>query len=169
MEDDQRAMNKKICNLKKKIVLLSKSEAYYWRNRYINSFVDMRSDIYKKYIVETQTFSDGECYVGYLWDTLKSYKKIKNEEINRNLPSGNQKVLVFWDIHSRERILKEDYWIFEKDDVIELEINLLLGFLDYLPEDIYVFDRTLKWSVIFTHETEGEGDWPDCRIIIKVP
>lgn len=62
------------------------------------------------------------------------------------------RVFVFWDIHSCERILIEDYWKFDKDSVIEIDFNVLLEGETYLPEDFYIFDKNMTWTLIKTHE-----------------
>lgn len=61
-------------------------------------------------------------------------------------------VYVFWDIHSCERIFIKDYWKFDKDPVLKLDIKMLLKGEKYLPEDIYIFDKSFTWTFIKTHE-----------------
>ncbi len=59
---------------------------------------------------------------------------------------------MLWDLHSNERIYVADYWKFPKEAVLLLSATDLAAGLDFLPDDIYVFDRTFDWSIVFTHE-----------------
>lgn len=110
------------------------------RSKYINEFVNTEHEQYHQQIQLKHKFRDGYCYAGYLWDYIKNpiiidkkYFEVLADKINR--------VFVFWDIHSCERILIEDYWKFDKDSVIEIDFNVLLEGEAYLPEDIYIFDK----------------------------
>jgi hypothetical protein len=161
------SMENKIIYLKKKINILPINRAKEIRELYINKFINIDSDYYMTNIKNRRPFSDGECYIGYLWDTLKVWEKVQFIDLQKCLPSGEQKVLVFWDIHSKEKILVENYWKFGKENIIEIGVNDLLDNLDLFPEDIYIFDQSFEWSIILTHETEGEDDWPVSRIVVK--
>jgi hypothetical protein len=68
-------------------------------------------------------------------------------------------VLVLWDLHPDGRVLVEDYWKFERDDVLSLDFKLLLGNLRHLPEDVYIFDRSFRWTLVLTHEHVGDKRW----------
>ena len=65
-------------------------------------------------------------------------------------------VVVFWDIHSKERIFVPDYWKFPKDAVLQLSGKLLAGNLGYLPEDLYICDNSFAWADILTHEEDHQ-------------
>lgn len=65
--------------------------------------------------------------------------------------------MFFWDIHSCERILIPDYWKFPKKSCLELNFNDLCSNRKFLPEDIYIFDRSFKWTIVFTHEINWEN------------
>ena len=62
------------------------------------------------------------------------------------------KVLVFWDIHSSDKIWIKDYWKFGKDSMIKLKYSNFLDNLEYFPEDVYIYDESLKWTIVLTHE-----------------
>jgi len=136
---------------KENIIVLNDIDGERARKRYIETFVDTKGEFYKTYIQKRHKYIDGYCYTGYLWDIL--YHKIAvSEEYIQEIAKNMNDIYVFWDIHSCERILIEDYWKFEKNNVLKMNISTLILGLDYLPEDIYIFDEKCKWSFIFTHE-----------------
>ncbi len=45
-------------------------------------------------------------------------------------------LIIFWNIHSWERIFAKNYWKFKK-------------------EDVYTFDYSFEWNDIITHEDYG--------------
>ena len=149
-------------NFKKHIRILSKEEAEAYRNRYIEKYINTSSEYYKNNIETVEEFSDGLCYVGYLWDVLKSETYIEEPQLDEYRKFLKQ-VFVFWDNNSRDRIFIKDYWKFGKKDVIELDYNLLLDHLEFFPEDIYISSETLGWTIVLTHE----DDWPGKRLIIQ--
>ena len=149
---------------KNHIRILGKEEAARYRNLYIKKFVDpyTHAQCYQERIEQLYAFSDGFCYDGYLWDFLKSETYIgetQSEEYRKFL----KKVFVFWDNNSKDRIFIKDYWKFDKKDVIELDYNLLLDHLEFFPEDIYITNETLRWTIVFTHEDDLLGK----RLIIQ--
>ena len=46
------------------------------RSKYIQNFVDTTKKYYIELIENKTEFSDGLCYIGYLWDCLKDPKVI---------------------------------------------------------------------------------------------
>ena len=46
----------------------------------------------------------------------------------------------------------KDYWKFDKDAVLKMDFEILLDGEEYLPEDIYIFDESMTWTLIKTHE-----------------
>ena len=73
-------------------------------------------------------------------------------EYMKKVSNTINEVFVFWDIHMKERILIENYWNFGKETVLKLYYKELLENMNYLPEDIYIFDESLTWTLILTHE-----------------
>lgn len=72
----------------------------------------------------------------------------------------DETVCVLWDLHSEQEIFIGDYWKFPRGAVLELAYPDLMAGLEYLPEDIYVFDRHYTWSLILTHESwEAQNGW----------
>lgn len=148
-------------------VVLPSDEGRRLRERYIDTFIDADSDHYRKYISRSQEFSDGLCYTGYLWDCIRSWEAIKFSAAIGFLLARSQPVFAFWDVHSADRIRIKDYWLFGKKDVLKLTASALLEYLDLLPQDLYIFDASMEWSIVLTHEEEGDEDWPESRIVFK--
>lgn len=143
---------------KEKVVILPGKRTETLRKKYIERFIDTKSSHYKEFIEKTAEFSDGLCYTGYLWDCLYNSTQISWEDI-LSYRDQLKEVYVFWDIHSCERILMENYWKFDKRAVMAVDFNDLLGHVDLLPEDIYIFDSSYKWTIILTHEEINGQRW----------
>lgn len=126
------------------------------RYKYIQSFVDSTSNYYIENIERKTRFCDGLCYVGYLWDCLIDPKVITESEATQIL-EGKMGIFIMWDIHSCERILIPNYWKYPKTRVLYTN-KWLDAMKSDLPEDVYIFDDTFSWSVVFTHETDTKGD-----------
>lgn len=143
---------------KNNLAILPQEAAQSLRSEYIKSFMDTQKQYYNKYIDTVNEYSDGACYTGYLWDCLKNAIVIDLqyiESISNNLNS----VYVLWDIHTKERIFIEDYWKFGKDSILKLKFAELMKNLEYLPEDIYIFDESFTWTVVLTHEYVDDKRW----------
>lgn len=136
---------------KKEIEIITENKAKNLRKQYIETFIVTKKDYFKKYIQVRHNYSDGMCYIGYLWDCLKETFVIDLKYI-QGMANELNKVYVFWDIHTKERILIADYWKFGKETVLKLDFKTLLMNEEYLPEDIYIFDEGLTWTLILTHE-----------------
>lgn len=106
-------------------------------------------------------FSDGLCYTGYLWDCLLNPYVIPKNGADK-IMQGKRDVFIMWDIHSCDMIFIPDYWKFPKTRVLYADI-WLDSFKNELPEDIYLFDETFNWSIIYTHETDANGK-PYCLL-----
>lgn len=147
---------------KKEVEVLSEGESDILRELYIEQFVDTSKEHYLKYISNRELFSDGACYTGYLWDCLFQSEKVAIQHVFEDLNSYKE-VLIFWDIHSCDRILIKDYWKFPKDRVIRINSHAFKKGIEYLPEDIYIFDYSISWTYILTHEDDGKR-----RICLKI-
>lgn len=147
-------LNNKIYTLeefKQNVLIFSKEQSENIRKRYIETFINTEKDYYKKRIKILKDCVDGECYKGYLWDCLKNPVVVSFEEMKSNICKLDD-VCVMWDIHSKEQIFIEDYWKFDKNDIVNMNSKLLMNNLVYLPEDIYIFDENFGQSYILTHE-----------------
>jgi hypothetical protein len=144
-------------DFKESVTILPDDSAATWRARYIRAFIDVTLDFYKKNIQKLKQCSDGMSYESYLWDCIKNIRPIRFDEFITELNSKPQRVMVMWDLHSCDKIPVEDYWKFGRSDVLLLETPTLAEGLEYLPEDIYVFDDSLRWTLFLTHEYDAEG------------
>ena len=137
------------------MTVLGQSKSDILRSEYISAFVNCDSPHYRKYIEQKRMFTDGMCYVGYLWDCLLNMDVISEYRAKMML-TEKRDVFIMWDIHSCERILIPDYWKYPKTSVLYTE-EWSDSLMSDLPEDLYLFDETFRWSVIFTHETNDKG------------
>jgi hypothetical protein len=140
---------------KEMVTILPKEQADFYRNCYIEEFVSKDSEYFEENIQQLKQCPDGLCYSGYLWDCLKKYARITEKEVKERLDNyGN--VMVMWDIHSQDKIFIKDYWRFEKDSLISIDVRDLTQNLEFLPEDLYIFDESMKWTLILTHEFDNK-------------
>jgi len=140
-----------IKELLRKAVITKKDEKDRIRNFYCSSFFDIESEGYIEEIEKMHKYLDGYCYNGYLWDYLSRPEIIEELCLIEKIREVAE-VYILWDIHSCEKIFIEDYWKFEKDDILLLSGNLLVETLDIFPEDVYIFDASFTWTMILTHE-----------------
>ena len=137
------------------MIILDLTKADVLRCDYIKNFVNTASSYYKENIEQKVLFSDGPCYTGYLWDCLLNASIISEREADQLL-KNKKKIFIMWDIHSRDRILIPNYWKFPKSSILCAD-SWIETLKNDLPEDVYVFDDTLSWSVIYTHETDTKN------------
>jgi hypothetical protein len=134
--------------------LLSSEESEFWRQAYLEAFVNTTSDYYRRFIATPRRFSDGVHYEGYLWDCLRSHARITVQRFEHEVV-GYPEVFVMADDHSRDRIPGAPLWPFAPMSVACFQPRHLLDSLETLPEDIYVFDSTVSWTLVLTHEHDG--------------
>ncbi len=67
--------------LKRKSVIHDKKSADEIRKRYIETFVNTEKSSYHDQIEKLQKFTDGYCYVGYLWDFLREPEMVEESLI----------------------------------------------------------------------------------------
>jgi hypothetical protein len=130
------------------------------RKKYKDTFINQKEEDYERHIGFKE--SEGiQYYDGYLWDFLIIFHAVLEDEIYQNLKNLDQKVYVMWDLHSKER----SYPNFRRD--VEINVNSidLLHGLEFLPEDIYIFDDSFQWTMILTHEDTRE----ETRACFKLP
>ena len=136
---------------KNRIEILDKKLGDTLRAQYCNKFVNVNAESYQEQIAFRHKFIDGYCYLGYLWDHIINPIIIAEEDIAQKA-ADLSRIYVFWDIHSCERILIKNYWKFDRDAVLKMNMATLLQGEGYLPEDIYIFDESFTWTFIKTHE-----------------
>ena len=131
--------------------ILASDQSALLRQAYLDAFVDTHCDHYAKYIVTTRSFSDGEHYEGYIWDCLRQPKRIAFKRLTDAVARFDE-VFVFADDHSRDRVVGAPLWPYAPLSVARFQPNGLLKCLSTLPEDIYVFDSSVSWTLVLTHE-----------------
>ena len=140
------------------------------RDLFINSFVDQTTERYK--MIEE---IDSQHYALYLWDTLlKPFStKVNYYSAINHLQNSSNKVFLMMDIQRRNRGSEESEFNlylkkhgYEREAVFELPASEVAELYridneihtSWLPsdlnllEDIYVFDESFKWLIVFTHE-----------------
>lgn len=127
------------------------------RDEFVRTFLRTNTEFFKNNIQRKRRCFDGLCYSGYIWDCVGRYSRISLKTLLRRLLKY-EKVYVFWDVHSRDKILIRDCWLFPKHAVLEMTAETLTANFVFLPEDIYIFDSTLSWALIKTHEYDQNGD-----------
>lgn len=135
--------------------ILSPEDSALWRNAYLEAFVDTSSEHYQRYIASPRQFSDGVHYEGYLWDCLRSHSRITIQRFRAEVVQ-HAEVLVMADDHSHDRIPGAPLWPYRPYSVARFRPQALLQSLESLPEDIYVFDSSVSWTLVLTHENDGE-------------
>lgn len=139
------------------ITVLQDEVADELRTIYIDTFIESECEYYKLMIETQSVFSDGKCYCGYLWDCLKQKNVASIQKCTNFLSDIKNPIYVFWDIHSADRILIPNYWIYPKKAVLQLMPQIFLKIQAHLPEDIYIFDDSLTWTIVLTHEESKPG------------
>jgi hypothetical protein len=134
--------------------ILSPEDSALWRQAYLDAFVDTTNEHYRRYIASTHQFSDGVHYTGYIWDCLRSPSRIPIQRFQHEVVT-HPEVFVMADDHSRDRVPGASLWPFPPYSVARFEPQRLLESLDSLPEDIYVFDSSVSWTLVLTHEDDG--------------
>ncbi len=135
--------------------ILSPQDSSFWREAYLQAFVDTTSDHYRHHIASPRPFSDGVHYEGYLWDCLRSPTRITFERFRHEVVRFPE-VLVMADDHSRDRIPGAPLWPYAAFSVVRFSSRLLLDSLAGLPEDLYVFDESVDWTLALTHEHDSK-------------
>jgi hypothetical protein len=134
--------------------ILSPEDSAFWRQIYLEAFVDTDSEHYRRYIASPRTFSDGVHYEGYLWDCLRwpadiTFQRFCHEVVR------HPAVMVMADDHSGDRIIGAPLWPYRQSSVVRFTPRALLESLESLPEDLYVFDDSVGWTLVLTHENDG--------------
>ena len=146
----------------RRVDVLQNEEARVLRQAYLDRFVDTRSEFYREHVATRCKYSDGLRYDGYIWDCLKNATPITYAEFC-GVVQGLARVVAMADDHSRDKVIGPPLWPYPPYSVVSLSGDLLLQLMPALPEDIYVFDRTVSWTLVLTHEHDGQE-----RICLKV-
>jgi hypothetical protein len=131
-------------------------DAEHLRATFVSRRLDPRHAEQAAEALRLRQFPDGLAYTGYLWDFLADKHVVSEEEVWRDLEPVSE-LYAMWDLHSSERIRTPDYFKFPKATVLRTDSATLRRGLEYLPEDLYIFDATCAWAAALTHE------WVDDR------
>lgn len=150
------------------------------RETFIKKFVDTSSGHYRKHIETLRQDADDLFYDGYLRDCLQcneNYQKECSMETAAEFLREKKSIFLMWDLLSKERLSHKRFSLeYPKDTVISVPGDFLSQKVVeewnreqaawaadcmceglWLPEDIYCFDETMEWYVIFTHEGWEKG------------
>lgn len=145
--------------------VVEQSRAKLLRERFIERFVNTECEYYGKYYLQAD-----EYVRGFLWDCLKDFsdkKKRCTQDQAAKLLEKRGSVYFMWDFWCEGTVFADEY----PNAVIkangaelgrlsvdewnaELEAEKHDCYIEHpqLPSDIYVFDESLSWYVVFTHE-----------------
>lgn len=139
--------------------LIENSAADDLRSKFIAAFIDTGTEYYKEHVEELIQFSDGLCYIGYLWDCLAWPIVITEKEAYAELEKHEGPLYVMWDNNSCDRIFIPDYWKYPKKAIAELTLEEYNALKDTFPEDHYIFNDDFDWMVALTHEDVDSKRW----------
>jgi len=135
--------------------VLPPEDSALWWQAYLDAFIDTSKDYFRRHIASPRQFSDGVHHTGYLWDCLRSPSRITFQRFSLELVR-HPEVLVLADDHSRDLIPGARLWPYPAYSVARFKPQALLDSLETLPEDLYVFDSSLSWTLVLTHENDGK-------------
>jgi hypothetical protein len=121
---------------------LPSAQARLLREQYISAFVREQRD---------------NTYFSHLWDRFVAYNPLSIEDIVGYL-DGGEEVCFFWDSYPGMSPLLHRLG---QEHVFKLPLKELLHHyeLKNIPDDVYLFDESLTWTVALTHEPHNEHDW----------
>ncbi|MFB6367938.1 hypothetical protein ACFCP7_28800 [Paenibacillus elgii] len=130
-----------------------------WKNQFIEKFFTTNCEYYKNYA------NVGDGY--YLWCCFKRQGQIYTfsvDEFGSVIDRMNAKdVFLFWDHHIIPEIMD-----LGRNEMFTCSKQFLTDNLSAFPLDFYVFDQTLKWTIIMTHEYQNETADGDNGFVIKL-
>ena len=116
------------------------------RARWVDVFVDESGDYFQKQIRDWRF-----PYRGYLWDCLRGGQPVSETEVwHRAAKSGS--VYVMWDMHDSSRVAIPGYFRFSIGSVLVSSPGTIEVGHEFLPEVLYIFDKTFEWTTALTHE-----------------
>lgn len=139
------------------LLRVSKHKKDILKNQFINKFIITDTEYYQNYV------NVGEGY--FLWCCFKHQGHLSTfstNEFGSVLDSIDTKnVLLFWDYY-----ISQDIMDLGRNELFHCSKQFLVNNLSAFPQDFYVFDETLKWVVISTHEQQNEHG--DTWFVIKL-
>ena len=102
-------------------------------------------------------------YRGYLWEVIRGLTIIDRKTALELLESKD-KVFVMWDNRTMQNVAQRIAYPFPADMMFSMQAKDLSDQLkiDFnnprekpaLPTELYIFDQSMKWTIIFTHESD---------------
>jgi len=133
------------------IEILPSGQAARIRTSFSAARLDPQHELEAADALRLREFSDGLAYTGYLWDFLADKRVVREHELWEIIDSLDY-VQVMWDLHSVDRVRIPNYFRFPRGTVISAPPHVIRRGLEYLPEDLYLFDSTYNWAAALTHE-----------------
>ncbi|TNJ64026.1 hypothetical protein FE784_22215 [Paenibacillus hemerocallicola] len=92
----------------------------------------------------------------YLWERLIQYNPMKFEAIYQYVRE-DEDVCFFWDAHSSLGLL----YSLGREHIFKLLFKEVMYHYKQknIPEDVYLFNESLSWTIALTHEPQNEHDW----------
>lgn len=135
------------------VKVIEDEDANILRLQYLQTFIDTGSKKYQSRILDRRKYADGWYYTGYLWEHMRNSRRVPCS-VMPNMVDEKHRVYVLWDLHSSEKIVRPGYWKFPREAVLQVAFGVLIDNLQWMPEDIYIFDRSLDWTLVMTHEED---------------
>lgn len=130
------------------IPILSKEVSIQLREQYIHTFFRVKGDCVREFFYKRYVKLDK----GYLWGFMQGERaKGLTASEAKDYLHDKEEVLFFWDSVSS---FGRD---FTRNKVFKLDSKQLLESYSRFTFDLYIFDSTLSWTIIFHHEPDAEG------------
>ncbi|MBP1993930.1 hypothetical protein [Paenibacillus eucommiae] len=108
------------------------------RNKVIENFINTNHEYFHNYINRDEA---------YLWDMIKNELIHKSQQVSLDYINKNfsqlKDVFIQWDFD----ILK-----IGKEYVFEADFHTIILNINKFPKDLYIFDESVNWMIIQTHE-----------------
>jgi hypothetical protein len=124
------------------------------RQAYLQAFVDINKDYYQQHISTPHQYSDGLHYDGYLWDCLRIRTRITYQFLCLKVVEFPN-IFVMADDHSHDRV-HAPLWPYPPYSVVSFKPQIFLNALPVLPQDMYIFDSSISWTLVLTHEYDDK-------------
>lgn len=142
--------------------IIQGKEAAELRELYAEAFLDTHGERYRRYTAMPS--------MGLMWDCFPVSQGKKSVESERTCLwqiERRTEVYVIWDVyaygwgmwHPLPEFVPEHY---ATSSVMRMSAEEFLAHYKEFPDDIYVFDDSLTWTVILTHEYYGAHDKRIC-------
>jgi hypothetical protein len=107
---------------------------------YVDTFIDKTSHYYTKFFSISYSGS-------FLWDCLVDRAEIVSFEQVQTSIYLPRKVYVVW-----QDLLSTIFFAIDDESIFTCEnLSTIITNLHYFPKDLYVFDSSMKWTVIQSH------------------